>query len=266
LGIRATLLGTGTSTGVPVPTCDCEVCRSSDPRDNRLRCSCLVEVDGLSILIDAGPDLRTQCLRYGIDYIDAVLLTHEHFDHVAGIDDLRGFLLRDRSPITVFARARTAEALRSRMDYIFVDRSYPGVPRLKLEEIADDFKVMSRNGRDQGVEVEPIDILHGSLPITGFRISDFAYVSDVSEIPKASLERLRGVDTLVMSALRREPHPTHFNFDEAIKAARSIGARKTYFIHMTHTVLHARDNARLPDGIELGYDGLVVEVGDAHTF
>jgi phosphoribosyl 1,2-cyclic phosphate phosphodiesterase len=151
------------------------------------------------------------------------------------------------------------------MDYIFVDRSYPGVPRLKLEEIADDFKVMSRNGRDQLVEVEPIDILHGSLPITGFRISDFAYVSDVSEIPKASFERLRGVDTLIMSALRREPHPTHFNFDEAIEAARSIGARKTYFIHMTHTVLHARDDALLPDGIELGYDGLVVEVGDAHT-
>lgn len=258
--LRATLLGTGTSTGIPVPTCTCEVCTSSDPRDHRLRCSCLVEVDGLSILIDAGPDLRTQCLKYGITRIDAVLVTHEHFDHVAGIDDLRGFLLKNRAPISVFAPPRTADILRLRMDYLFVDRSYPGVPALELVEMDDSFRVQSRFDGTTSQEIHCIDVQHGDLSINGFRIGDFGYVTDASGFPDASIARLSGVDTLILSALRRRPHPTHFSFEEAIAAARQIGARKTYFIHMTHDVLHARDDETLPDGIELAYDGMVVEV------
>jgi phosphoribosyl 1,2-cyclic phosphate phosphodiesterase len=258
--VRATLLGTGTSTGIPVPACSCEVCTSSDPKDNRLRCSCLIEVAGLSILVDAGPDFRTQCLRYGIDRVDAVLITHEHFDHVAGLDDLRAFLLKDRSRMPVYASPRTADVLRDRLAYIFVDGSYPGVPNLQLVEVDDGFQVKGRSDAGTPVEVRCVDVFHGTLPIVGFRIGSFAYVTDASQIPESSLERLQGVDTLILSALRHEPHPTHFTFDEAVAAAHLIGARKTYFIHMTHSILHARDGQSLPKGVELGYDGLVVEV------
>lgn len=259
--IRATLLGTGTSTGIPVPTCSCEICTSTDPRDNRLRCSCLIEVGNLSILIDAGPDFRAQSLRSGLKRIDAVFITHEHFDHVAGLDDLRAFLLDEPASIPVFTNPRTAAVLRRRYDYIFVDGSYPGVPKLQLTEVGNTFRVTSRYATNESVDVGCFDILHGTLPVTGFRIGGFAYVTDASQIPKSSIERLRGVDTLILSALRHESHPTHFTFGEAINAARLIGARKTYFIHMTHSILHARDNSSLPEGIELGYDGLVMEVG-----
>ncbi|MFC2085740.1 MBL fold metallo-hydrolase [Bacteroidota bacterium] len=259
--MRVTLLGTGTSTGVPVPTCRCEVCTSSDVRDRRLRCSCLVEVENLSILVDAGPDFRAQCLSNGVSRIDAVLVSHEHFDHVAGLDDLRAFLLYDRSAMPIYTSARVAAALRNRLDYIFIDGSYPGIPNLELIEVEDKFEVSSRYGLDASVEVTCIDVFHGTLPITGFRIANFAYVTDVSQIPQSSIEKIRGVDTLVLSALRHETHPTHFTFEEAIAAARLIGARKTYFIHMTHSILHARDSSRLPDGFALGYDGLVLDVG-----
>ncbi len=259
--VRVTLLGTGTSTGIPVPTCSCEICTSSDPRDDRLRCSCLIEVGNLSIIVDTGPDFRTQCLRFGIKRIDAVLLTHEHFDHVAGLDDLRAFLLDEPSPIPVFTNPHTAIVLRRRYDYIFADGSYPGVPKLQLTDADISFRVSSRYGANDSVDVGCIDILHGTLPVSGFRIGDFAYVTDASQIPESSIERLQGVDTLILSALRHESHPTHFTFGQAIDAARLIGARKTYFVHMTHTILHARDNTSLPEGIELGYDGLVLEVG-----
>jgi len=258
--VRFTLLGTGTSTGVPLPVCNCEVCTSDDPKDERLRCACLVEVDGVSLLIDAGPDLRLQCLRNNINRIDAVLISHEHFDHVAGIDDLRAFLIWNRSELPLFAQPRTADAIRSRLDYIFVDGSYPGVPRLTMVDVGDRFTVHSRYGGDMQVDVERIDIMHGQLPISGFRIGAFAYLTDASAISDRSFERLQGVDTLILSALRLEAHPSHFRFDESIEAARRIGARKTYFVHMTHSILHERDNANLPEGIELGYDGLTGEV------
>lgn len=258
--LRATLLGTGTSTGVPVATCTCEVCTSSDPKDKRFRCSCLIEVDGLNILIDAGPDFRSQCLQNEIMQLDAVLITHEHFDHVAGLDDLRAFMLRNRASIPVYAAPRTAEMLRHRLNYIFVDRSYPGVPDLRLEEIGESFEVRSRYGGDARLVVETVEAFHGPLPVVGFRMGRFAYLTDVSRLPPSAIEKLQGVDTLVLSALRHEPHPTHFTFDEAAAASRLIGARKAYFIHMTHSILHARDNASLPEGIELGYDGLVMEV------
>ncbi len=258
--LRVTLLGTGTSTGIPIPGCDCEVCTSDDPHDRRLRCACRIESDGLSVLIDTGPDLRQQCLTQGIRQVDAVLYTHEHFDHVAGLDDLRPFLIWNRTPLPCHAAHRTYDELRRRYDYIFVDGSYPGVPKLELHEITGPFNVSSRYGAPGVLNVVPVPAMHGELPIIGFRFGRFAYMTDVSDLPEASYGLLRDLDVLILSALRQQPHPTHFSFEEAISAAERIGAENTYFIHMTHNVLHRRDDAMLPDGVRLAYDGQVLEV------
>ena len=258
--LRVTLLGTGTSTGVPIPGCECEVCTSSDPRDGRLRCACYVRSGGISLLIDAGPDLRRQCLDNDIRAVDAVLFTHEHFDHVAGLDDLRPFLIWNRTPLPCYASEHTCDELRRRHDYIFVDGSYPGVPNLELHRIEGVVEVTSRYGKTGSLRVEPVAAYHGDLPILGFRIGRFAYMTDVSRIPDASYEKLSDLEVLVLSALRRQPHPTHFSFKEAVDAARRIGAENTYFVHMTHSILHARDEPLLPEGIWLAYDGMVLEV------
>ncbi len=254
--LRVTLLGTGTSTGVPVIGCTCRVCRSSDPRDKRTRCACYIEANGLGILIDTGPDFRQQALREGIRRLDAVLYTHHHFDHVAGIDDLRPFFFENKRPIPCYAPPNTARVLYQMYAYIFADGTYPGVPRLNLHAVEGPFEVTSRYGDSGRVRVEPIEVLHGELPMYGYRIGCFAYLTDASRIPETSYERLRDLDVLVLDALRERPHPTHLSIDEAIQAARRIGARQTYFIHMTHEVLHAEVEARLPEGINLAYDGL----------
>ena len=254
--LRVTLLGTGTSTGVPVIGCTCRVCRSSDPRDKRTRCACYIEANGLGILIDTGPDFRQQALREGIRRLDAVLYTHHHFDHVAGIDDLRPFFFENDRAIPCYAPPNTARALYRMYAYIFADGTYPGVPRLRLHAVEGPFEVTSRYGDGGRVRVEPIEVLHGELPMYGYRIGRFAYLTDASRIPETSYERLRDLDVLVLDALRERPHPTHFSIDEAIRVARRIGARQTYFIHMTHDVLHAEVDARLPEGINLAYDGL----------
>jgi phosphoribosyl 1,2-cyclic phosphate phosphodiesterase len=254
-GVQITLLGTGTSTGIPIIGCDCEVCTSVDPRDRRTRCSALVQSDGLSILIDAGPDFRAQALRERIGGLDAVLFTHHHFDHVVGLDDLRPFLFRNRRAIPCFADATTAPVLRRSFSYIFDDGSYPGVPNLTLNEFAGPFSVQSRAGDSASVKVTPVPLLHGDLPVTGYRIGNLAYLTDVSTIPQASFDLLSGVDVLVIDALRRRPHPTHFSVDEALEAATRIGARETRLIHLTHSMLHAREDALMPTGVRLGYDG-----------
>jgi phosphoribosyl 1,2-cyclic phosphate phosphodiesterase len=255
-GVRVTLLGTGTSTGIPVIGCGCRVCRSTDPRDQRTRCSCLVEVGGLSIIIDTGPDFRMQALREDIRRVDAVLITHHHFDHVAGIDDLRPYFFATRQPIPCYAPPSTGVVLRERFRYIFEDGSYPGVPQLDLYEVEGPFDVVSRHEVAAPVPVEPIDVFHGTMPLYGYRIGRFAYLTDTSRIPETSYAQLHDLDVLVLDALRHESHPTHFSIDEAVAEARRIGARQTYFIHMTHSILHAEEDARLPDGIALGYDGL----------
>ena len=258
--LRVTLLGTGTSTGVPVIGCPCRVCTSDDPRDRRLRCAAYVEVAGQGIIIDTGPDFRRQALRTGIKRVDAVLFTHHHFDHVVGLDDLRPFFFRNRRPIPCYARANTAGVLQTMFPYIFRDGSYPGVPRLELCAVDGAFEVPNRYGDGPHVQIQPVEVLHGDLPMHGYRIGAFAYLTDTSRIPETSFAQLEGLDVLVLDALRHEPHPTHFTFDEAVAAARRIGARQTYFIHMTHNVLHAEEDARLPEGIALGYDGLSFEV------
>ena len=259
--VHVTLLGTGTSTGIPVIGCRCRVCTSSDPRDRRLRCSAHVEVGGVSIIIDTGPDFRRQALRARIRHVDAVLFTHAHFDHVVGLDDLRPYFFRNKTAIPCYARENTAEVLMRMFQYIFADGTYPGVPLLTLHTVAEPFEIRSREDARSGVYVTPIDVQHGEMPLFGYRIGRFAYVTDTNFIPASSFEMLQDLDVLVLDALRREHHPTHYTISEAVEVAQRIGARQTYLIHMTHSVLHAEENGRLPHGVELAYDGLTFETG-----
>jgi phosphoribosyl 1,2-cyclic phosphate phosphodiesterase len=259
--MKVTLLGTGTSTGVPVIGCTCRVCTSPDLRDRRTRCACLVEMGPMRILIDTGPDFRMQALQHGIRRVDAVLYTHHHFDHIVGVDDLRPFLFDNRTPIPCYARANTARVMRTMFSYIFEDGTYPGVPQLRMIEVAGPFRAPNRYGDGPAVEVIPVEAWHGDLPLFGYRIGAFAYLTDVNRIPEASFSLLHGLEVLVLDALRHDPHPTHFTLAEAVDTARRIGARHTWFIHMTHNLLHAEEEARLPPGLHLGFDGLWAELG-----
>lgn len=272
---RVTFLGTGTSTGVPVVGCTCAVCTSSDPRDQRLRCSAYVEVGGLHIMLDSGPDFRQQALTHRIRQVDAVLITHHHYDHVFGMEDLRPFFFYNSATLPCFASPLTSDVLRNMFAYIFSDGSYPGIPKLALHPVTENFVINGRydaqtcfpNGdpiqttnHDQRIEVQPIPVLHGKLPIYGYRIGDFAYLTDTSHIPESSFHALQGLDVLVLDALREQPHHSHFSIAQAVQAARRIGARRTYFIHMTHQVLHETIQAQLPSGMFLAHDGLCIEV------
>ena len=256
--MQVTLLGTGTSTGIPVIGCQCRVCTSTDPRDKRTRCSALVEVDGLHIVIDTGPDFRQQALRHGLKEVDAVLFTHHHADHIVGMDDLRPFFFGNDRPIPCYAHPETARVISNTFPYIFRDGSYPGVPNLEMIAVTGPFEIGSRYGRSARVLIEPVEVMHGRLAMYGYRIGRFAYLTDTSAIPESSYDQLEDLDVLVLDALRHEPHPTHFSFDEAIAAAERIGARETYFVHMTHSILHAEEDARLPGNVHLAYDGLTL--------
>ena len=260
--LTVTLLGTGTSTGVPVLGCDCAVCTSADPRDARLRTSAHVvaHADGgdVHLQIDAGPDFRTQALRAGIRAVDALLVTHEHFDHVTGLDDLRPFFFRVRTPIPVHTSASTADALHGMFRYVF-ERTYPGASVLDLEPVSGPFTVASRTEPGAAVEVTPLTAPHGQFEVTGFRIGTFAYLTDVGAVPAAARAALAGVEVLVLDGLRPEPHPTHLTFGEAAQVAADLGVRETWLTHITHNALHAE--VKLPPGVRLGYDGLVLQVG-----
>lgn len=248
-------LGTGTSTGVPEMGCTCPVCTSPDPRDNRLRTSALIHHEGTTLLMDCGPDFRQQMLAYGrLERLDAVLLSHEHYDHVGGLDDLRPFSRLGEIPI--YADAYTAGHLRERMPYCFVQHTYPGVPRIYLQEAeaGTPFHI-------GGVEVLPLTVMHGRLPILGYRIGRrLGYITDMLTMPQASYEALQGIDLLVINALRLEPHPTHQSLSEALEAVRSIGARETYLVHASHHIgLHAEVERQLPPHVHYAYDGLEIE-------
>ena len=258
--LTVTLLGTGTSTGVPVLGCGCEVCTSDDPRDTRTRCACYVRVGDMGLLVDTGPDFRQQALREDVDRIDAVCYTHHHFDHVVGLDDLRPFFFDNRRTMPCYTHPDTAAVLRRNYDYIFGSDPYPGAANVSIRVIDGPFEVPSRYDNSAPVPVDPILLYHGEMPVYGYRIGGFAYLTDVSRIPEPSYEGLQDVDVLVLDALRPRSHPTHFSFEEAVATARRVGARETYFVHMTHSVRHAEANARLPDDIQLAYDGLTVEV------
>lgn len=256
--MKITILGSGTSTGVPEIGCKCPVCTSSDPRDNRLRCSGLIETDGIRILIDCGPDFREQMIRLD-DFkpLDGVLITHEHYDHVGGLDDLRPFCrFRD---VPVYAERYTAERLRQRIPYCFAEQLYPGVPRITLEEIVPDAPFVISNQEGNKVEVMPVRVMHGKLPILGYRIGKMAWITDMLTMPDSEYELLQGLDVLVMNALRFQPHYTHQNMQQALENVKRIGAREAYFIHMSHHIgLHAEAEKLLPPHIHFAYDGLTI--------
>ncbi len=259
--LKVILLGTGTSTGIPVIGCPCPTCISGDPRDNRTRSACYIRAGDIGLVIDTGPDFRRQMLRERIDRIDAVLYTHHHFDHVVGMDDLRPYFFANRSPMPCYAPSRTVAVLRRMFPYIFErDGTYAAAPPLDLYEVDGQFTVPSRYGGSQTVDVIPLRVMHGPMTVFGYRIGRFAYVTDTSCIPEATFSLLAGVDLLVLNALRHEPHPTHFTIAEAVAVARRVAARQTVFIHITHSILHAEDDANLPEGCKLGYDGLTFDL------
>ena len=258
--MKLTLLGTGTSQGVPTIGCRCEVCRSTDSHDKRLRTSAMLEVDDLRLVIDCGPDFREQMLRTGVRQIDAILLTHEHKDHTGGLDDVRAFNFVDYPIIRVvdiYATERTAATVRKDFDYAFVEDKYRGVPEIRLHEIdgVTPFPV-------KGVEITPIAGRHSArFNVTGFRFGKLAYMTDFKEIDSSEIEKLKGVEVLVINALRWEPHPSHFSVEEACAIAARVKPRRTILTHLSHEIgHHATSPERLPQGVELGYDGMVIEL------
>ena len=254
--MKITVLGSGTSSGVPVVGCDCAVCKSSNPKNNRMRSSCLFEVDGKFILVDTSPDLRWQALRFGVTRVDAVLYTHIHADHIHGIDEMRVYNVYQNSVIPVYGDKETIHHLVKNFSYIFRPSSaYPSlVPRLEAFSVEGGFDCL-------GVPVQMIPCRHGSKYMTyNYRIGNAAWLTDTNGIPKASMKNLENLEVLFLDGLRLEPHPTHFHLDQAIATAQEIKAKKTYLIHLTHDYDHDVFNKTLPAGIELAYDGLVVDV------
>lgn len=253
--MKFTLLGTGTSTGVPSIGCDCLTCSSNDPRDKRLRVSVLVEHDGQSVLIDTSADFRQQALRYGIRRLDAVLITHCHADHIFGLDDIRPLNFR-HGPLGVYANERAWKDIRRIFKYIFEPTHFGGgLPQVVPHTVERGATFcLSRN-----LEVTPLEVIHGRLPVVAYRFNDFAYATDLSEIPQETLDGLRGLDTLVLDCLRiHNPHPTHLTLARALEYVEDLRPRRTYLTHITHDVMHARDSALLPPGVEFGYDGLAI--------
>ena len=251
---RVTILGSGTSHGVPMIGCGCEVCLSSDPRDKRTRPSIVVDYGDHALLVDTSPELRLQCIACGVRRVDAVLFTHHHADHVTGLDDLRRFNWLTKQPLPCYGSRETLEVIRRMFAYCFDDDpDYPShKPDLLLRPIEGDRLEVF------GHLVAPIPLLHGRLPVLGYRFGSVAYCTDCSVIPEASFDLLRGLDVLILDALRRRPHPTHFNLEQAIEAARRIGARQTLFTHIAHELGHEATNRSLPSGMALAYDGQVV--------
>jgi phosphoribosyl 1,2-cyclic phosphate phosphodiesterase len=251
--VELTFLGTGTSQGVPVIGCDCAVCTSTDPRDDRTRSSVLLRTDGASLLIDGGPDMRQQLLRENVHHLDAVLLTHEHMDHIAGLDDLRAFTFAQDPPraVPIFGDARTLESVRHVYHYAFTGSAYPGVPQFDLHRVGEDpFHVA-------GVRVRPVRVMHMQLPVLAYRIGALAYITDAKTIPAGERDKLRGCDVLVLNALRKEPHVSHLNLEEALALVEDLKPRRAFLTHISHFMGKHAD-LQLPPHVQLAYDGLRV--------
>lgn len=292
--MKVTILGSGTSCGVPQIGCNCSVCSSSDPRDKRLRCSAMVDVDGHRILIDCGPDFREQMLRVEFAPLDAVLITHEHYDHVGGLDDLRPYSIF--GDVDVYAEPYCAQHLLERIPYCFTpkDKRYPGVPAINLLTMSPHVPIIIKDqkkelldvkymddciaekrkqilqeeearkdaiGGSKDLEIIPIRVYHGKLPIVGFKIKNFLYITDMKTIPEEEFGYLGGIDTVVVNGLRHKEHPSHQTIEDAIAFSDRIGAKETYLIHMSHHILpHEEEDKLLPVNVHLAYDGLSFEV------
>jgi phosphoribosyl 1,2-cyclic phosphate phosphodiesterase len=249
--VKITFLGTGTSQGVPVIACECNTCLSEDQHDKRLRTSILVETEKTTLLIDAGPDFRQQMLREHVMKLDSILLTHEHKDHIAGLDDVRAFNYKSQDAVDIWAEERVQKAIKKEYSYVFSEHQYPGIPKMRLNDIPEQGFFIN------DINILPIRVFHFKLPVYGFRFGEFAYITDADYIPEQSKEKLFGVKYLVLNALRKEKHVSHFSLREAIDIIREISPKKAFLTHISHQMgLHAEVSAELPSGIVLAYDGL----------
>ena len=254
--MKVTVLGSGTSHGVPMISCECEVCTSTDPHDKRSRPSIVVQYDTGAILVDTAPELRLQAVANALKRVDAVLFTHTHADHAHGIDDLRAYNVRQKGAIPLYGSRASMEDIRARFGYIFQNNPFGGgTPMLELNPIEGPFEVI-------GHTIVPVTVLHGYLPVTGYRFGRFAYVTDCSLIPDESMALLQDLDVLILDALRYREHPTHFNIPQALAIIARLRPRHAYLTHLTHDIMHSRDGRELPDGVELAYDGLTFEVDE----
>lgn len=253
--MRITFLGSGTSQGVPVIACPCAVCTSADKRDNRLRSSILIETDEATIVVDSGPDFRYQMLRHQVKKLDAIVFTHGHKDHTAGLDDVRAYNYFQQKEMDIYASDETQEVLRREFQYIFQNSSYPGVPQIKLHELRNEAFYIN------GLRILPIRVLHYKLQVFGFRIGDFTYITDANYIAPEEMDKIRGSKIVVLNALRLEQHISHFTLAEAIEVAKDLNCEQTYFTHISHQLgLHSEVSEDLPNNIFLAHDGLVLEI------
>jgi phosphoribosyl 1,2-cyclic phosphate phosphodiesterase len=253
--LKVTILGSGTSQGVPLITCQCKVCSSNDPRDNRLRCSILIEQGDQTIVIDTGPDFRQQMLRAKVKKLDAVVFTHSHKDHIAGMDDIRAFNYSQKRDMDVYASQDVEEALKREFFYVFMTEKHPGVPSVQLHTIRNEsFQIAD-------VQLQPIAVWHHKMPVFGFRIGNFAYITDANLIPAQEMDKLQGLDILILNALRKESHISHFNLEQALEIIDQLKPKKAYLTHISHQFgLHAEEEALLPHNVFLAYDGLELQL------
>ena len=254
--MKITILGSGTSQGVPVIACDCDVCKSTDLRDNRLRCSILIEVGGENFVIDAGPDFRQQLLRAGVKSLRAVIFTHEHKDHIAGLDDVRAFNYRESRDMEIFCSSAVEIALKREFHYVFSGDKYPGIPSLNLNIIQnEEFQL------NNGVSVLPIQVMHYKMPVFGFRIGDFTYITDAKTISKEERDKVRGSKILIVNALHQSPHISHFNLEEALEFIADVQPEKAYLTHISHLFgTHDEIEKMLPSNVFPAFDGLTFSI------
>jgi phosphoribosyl 1,2-cyclic phosphate phosphodiesterase len=255
-GMKITFLGTGTSQGVPVIACSCRICSSSDLKDKRYRSSVLIEIDNKALVIDTGPDFRSQMLANHVQRLDAVLFTHEHKDHVAGLDDIRPFNFKQQAPISVYASDRVEQAIKREFHYIFAEKKYPGIPEITLHKIDLAPFTLFEN-----IQIIPIEVKHYLMPVLGFRINNFTYITDAKTIAEKEIEKIKGTEVLVINALRIESHPAHFNLDEALQFIDLIKPKKAFLTHISHLFgTHKEIEQMLPKNVYVSYDGLQFDI------